>query len=82
MTQTVSFLLDRTVKVTEIKRKTSAKLFEDVEVGDVLRFSVTLQKTGGYQSDVTVENMTKGHSRYDRMSVIAKSLDVFRFEEV
>lgn len=52
--------------VTEIKRKTRAKVFEDWRVGDRIRFSTQMKAVGGasgggiYASMFTVTNLTQG----------------------
>ncbi|ALA07224.1 hypothetical protein SECTIM467_100 [Brevibacillus phage SecTim467] len=53
-------------EVIGIKKKTRARFFEDVEVGDKVQFSMTMRHAGRasgggvYASDVKAMNLTKG----------------------
>jgi hypothetical protein len=73
-------------EVTGLKAKTRAKFFEHVEVGDRLRFSMTMRHAGRasgggvYASDVKADNLTKGtsvlKSQSEAANLIARTFEL------
>lgn len=67
-------------KVIEVKAKTRAKMFEAVEVGDVLLFAMTIAHAGHasgggvYPSVVHVFNVTKGQDTTKTQSELVNIL--------
>jgi hypothetical protein len=65
--------------VTEVKKKTKARFFQDVKVGDVLKFSVTLSyKTGNrgiYATMIDVERQSDGAVGYFTQTELVNLLD-------
>jgi hypothetical protein len=74
-------LFSKPQKVTEIHRKTRAKMFSDVEVGDVLQFSMRLGNMtgasggGSYATVIHIENLTQGIATSKGQSELANLLN-------
>lgn len=68
------------------KRKTTAKFWKDIDVGDKISFSFTVSGhgTGRHMNAVymTVENLTKSDEIYDTLNRLVRNMDGFEFEEV
>ncbi|MGG1263755.1 hypothetical protein [Brevibacillus laterosporus] len=68
------------LEIVEIKNKTKAKFFKDVEVGDKLCFSVDMEHSGSasgggvYATYVKVENLSKGTYAYKSQSEMVNIL--------
>lgn len=82
-------LVSRPQRVSEIKAKTKAKMFQDIEVGDVITFELTLKNTTGasnggiYATNVLVKNVTKKQSVWKTQNEISNIIErCFTFEEV
>lgn len=65
--------------VTEVKAKTKARLFKDVEVGDVLVFRIPLAATGRgrgcYAATVEVENIRSDQHDYYTLNELSPLLN-------
>jgi hypothetical protein len=78
---TVIPLISQQYKVTAIKAKTKAHVFEHVEVGDILEFQMFMShsgrgRSGTYASDVLTINVTKnGMQTYKTQSQLSNILD-------
>lgn len=74
-------------RVMNILKKTNAKMFKDIEAGDILQFSVPLgyagTGTGGtYAVDIKVENLSKpGSVTYKTFNQLPTVLGSFNLEE-
>ena len=70
------------LRVTKIKKRTQAKVFKDLKVGDEILLSSTLDNYAGYQKMLKVKNLTTGEEDYKYFTVISSTLDKFEFEEI
>lgn len=78
-------LSSKILTVEKINRKTKAKMFEDLKVGDKIQFEVELKRAGGnrgtyatYIKATNLENNEITHSSFNQMPRI---LDAFGFKE-
>lgn len=75
-------------EVFNIIKKTNAKIFKDIEVGDILQFSVPLEYAGTgsggtYAVDIRVENISKpGNIAYKTFNQLPSLLRHFELEEI
>lgn len=80
--------LTQKILITGIKRKSKAKLFSNVETGDILLLSLELRETGNnrgvaYVPDITIRNLDKHEETFKSLNMTAKLLyDTFKFEEI
>lgn len=68
--------------VLDIKRKTKAKMFRDVKVGDILQLSVPIEYVGSnrgrsYAVDIKVKNLNSGQVAYKTFNQITSLLNCF-----
>lgn len=67
-------------------RKTTAKFWKDVEVGDILVCSQDVKGQGSgrglYAVDIAISNVTKGTAPYNTMNQVTRNMDGYEFEEV
>ena len=73
--------------IEDIVKPTKAQLFKDLEVGDVLRFSLTIQRQGGgrrglHATPVQVTEVRSEASRLVTMNNLWKLLDNYRLRPV
>lgn len=78
------YLTSDILTITKINRKTKAKMFENLKVGDKIRFSVPLKyagrNRGTYATYIEIMNMKtyeKTHSSFNQLPII---LDAFELE--
>lgn len=79
-------LRSRRLVITDIRKKTTARLFTDLKVGDNFRFTVQLKNTTGassglYALSVRVSNLTTGDSKVFSQNEVLKYLDCFGYQE-
>jgi hypothetical protein len=72
-------------RVTGVFKKTRARLFSDVKIGDCIRITFPLRyagqaSRGSYATRVTVENVTQGTSLRLYISAVVDHLACFGFE--
>lgn len=72
--------------VAEVKKRTQAKLFKNLKVGDVIEFSVPLKRAGcsdgrTYASYVVIENLKSSERISKSFNQIARCLECFKFVE-
>lgn len=72
--------------VTEVKKRTQAKLFKHLGIGDIVIFSVPLKRAGcndgrTYASYVAIENLNNGEKITKSFNQIARCLECFEFRE-
>jgi hypothetical protein len=79
-------LASETLVVTKINRRTKAKMFEHLKVGDLIEFSVPIKKAGRnrgtYATYIKATNIKTGetiHSSFNQMPTI---LNAFEFEPI
>lgn len=78
-------LTSATYRVTAIVKKTKANLFQDIRVGDLIRFESTLKyagraSRGAYASYVSVVNVTQGTSATLYVSEVSARVSCFEIE--
>lgn len=74
-------------EVVEIKKKTKAKLFGDIKVGDLLQFETRIKHVGGasngiYATYIKTTNLTQKTSGSKSQTETVKYLDYFELIEV
>jgi hypothetical protein len=69
--------------ITKINRKTKAKMFENLKVGDKIQFSVPLKyaghNRGTYATYIEVMNMETGETTHSSFNQLPKILEAFEF---
>jgi len=75
--------------VKNIKKKTKAKLFKDLEVGDLIKLSIPVKAPGvslsndcTYASYITVKNLKNDNTTNKSFNEIVKFLRCFEFEKI
>lgn len=73
--------------VSEIIRKTTAKLFKDLVVGDKIKLSVILKPAGTnrgqtYSTYIKVENLNNGEKVFNSFNQLPKLIDCFKFKKL
>ena len=76
-----------TLRVKKLLKKTSAKIFKDLKVGDTVEFTVKLQRAGSsrgrtYSTYIQFKNLNNDETSFNSFNQIANILDKFEFEEV
>ncbi|WP_206459343.1 hypothetical protein [Anaerovorax sp. IOR16] len=74
-----------TLKVIKINRKTKAKMFKNLKVGDTVQFSVPIKKvgrgrSGTYATYIKALNIKTGEETESSFNQIPIILDAFEFE--
>ncbi len=70
------------LRVTKIKKKTQARVFKDLKIGDEILLSSTLDNYAGYQKMLKVKNLVTGEEDFKYFTIISNILDKFEFEEI
>ena len=84
----LEIVLKSNVLIVEgIKRKTSAKMFKDIEVGDKLRLSVDVDYAGSnrgstYATYIKCANLSKNDVAYKTFNEMPRFLNMFKLKEV
>lgn len=78
-------LKSNTLIVEEIKRKTSAKMFKDIEVGDKLSLSVDVDYAGSnrgmtYATYIKCVNLSKNDVAYKSFNEMPRFLNMFELK--
>lgn len=73
--------------ISEVVRKTTAKLFRDLKVGDRISLSVTLKPAGSnrgqtYSTYIKAENLSNNEKALNSFNQLPKLMDCFKFEKV
>lgn len=78
-------LESKVVIITKINRKTKAKMFENLNIGDKIKFSVPLKRAGRnrgtYATYIKVENINTGETTNSSFNQLPIILDAFEFSE-
>lgn len=74
--------LESCFKVIKIKKKTSANLFKDTKVGDVLEVILDFDKVDKYRPVVYVRNKTTGQEDFKYLTIMKRCLDCFELERI
>lgn len=74
-------------KVTEIKKKTKMKMFENIQVGDIVNFSVILDSVGSrrgrsYAVNICCMNERTEEYCFKTFNEVGRVIDLFSFEEI
>ena len=73
------------ITITNIKRKTKAKMFCNLEIGDRIHFSVPLKyagrNRGTYATYITITNLETGEQTQSSFNQLPKVLDAFEFTD-
>ena len=80
-------LKSNTLIVEEIVKKTSAKMFKDIEVGDKLSLSVSVEYAGSnrgntYATHIKCTNLSKNDVAYKYFNQMPRLLNMFELKEV
>jgi len=80
-------LKSNTLIVEEIKRKTSAKMFKDIEVGDRISLSVDVDYAGSnrgmtYATYIKCTSLSKKDVAYKSFNEMPRFLNMFKLKEV
>ena len=75
------------VRVTKKVKKTKAAMFSNIEVGDILELSISVDHVGGnrgrtYAPTIYVINAMTSESTTETFNTITKRLNCFELEEV
>lgn len=77
-------LESRILKVSKINKKTKAKMFENLKVGDQIQFSVPIKEAGRnkgtYATYIKATNLGTGETAYNSFNQLPTLLDIFEFE--
>lgn len=69
--------------ILDIKRKTKAKMFCDVKVGDILQLSVPVARVGiNYAIHIKIKNLNSGQVTYKTFNQITPLLNCFEIREI
>jgi len=70
--------------VTKINRKTKAKLFKDLNVGDKIEFSVLIKRAGSnrgtYATYIEIRNIDTDEYTFSSFNQLPSILDTFEFK--
>ena len=71
--------------VTNILKKTKAKMFANIKIGDILEISIPMKYAGrngkiGYASYLTIENKTSGEIAHKSFNQLPMLLENFEFD--
>ena len=79
-------LTSQVLEVAKINRKTKAKMFGNLNVGDVIEFSVPIKQAGSnrgtYATYITATNLKTGEKTSSSFNQIPKILEAFEFKQV
>ncbi len=75
------------VEVIEQIKPTKARMFENVEIGDVLEFSVPVHGVGvsrgrSYTVDIKIKNLRNNEVTFSTFNQVGRTLKLFKFKEV
>lgn len=72
-------------KVKGINYKTTAKMFKNLKVGDLVKFSCKVEAVGGnrgtYATNIRIENMTTEEVAFKTFNEVGRIMDYFEWEE-
>jgi len=76
------FKLKLKLRLVEIKKKTKAKVFKDLKVGDEVLLTASLDNMAGYSKKLKVTNLQTGESDNKYFTDISKIFELLEFEEI
>ena len=75
----------KTLRISKILKKSSAKMFADLKVGDTVKFSVDLKKSGRnggpYATYIKAEHLESGNTNHSSFNQMSSIISRFEFEE-
>ena len=78
------FMKSEILTVYKINKKTQAKMFRDLKIGDQILLSVPVKRAGRnrgtYSTDIKIENLNTGECTYKTFNTICSILNNFEFE--
>lgn len=76
----------KTLRISKILKKSSAKMFSDLKVGDTVKFSVDLKRAGcskgTYATYIKAEHLESGNTNHSSFNQMSSIISRFEFEEV
>ena len=76
----------KTLRISKILKKSSAKMFADLKVGDTVKFSVNLERAGcnrgTYATYIKAEHLESGNTNHSSFNQMPSIVSRFEFEEV
>ena len=76
----------KTLRISKILKKSSAKMFADLKVGDTVKFSVDLKRVGRnggtYATYIKAEHLESGNTNHSSFNQMSSIISRFEFEEV
>ena len=72
----------KTLRVSKTLKKSSAKMFSDLKVGDTVKFSVDLKRAGSYTTYIKAEHLESGNTNHSSFNQMSSIISRFEFEEV
>ena len=84
----------KTLRVSKTLKKSSAKMFSDLKVGDTVKFSVDLKRAGSvdlkragigrgtYATYIKAEHLESGNTNHSSFNQMSSIISRFEFEEV
>ena len=76
----------KTLRVSKILKKSSAKMFSDLKVGDTIKFSVNLERAGcnggTYATYIKAEHLESGNTNHSSFNQMSSVVSRFDFKEV
>lgn len=74
------------LKVDKILKKSSAKMFSDLKVGDTVKFSVELKRVGcnkgTYATYIKAEHIESGNTNHSSFNQMSSVVSRFEFKEL
>lgn len=78
-------LESKILRIDKILKKSSAKMFADLKVGDTVKFSVDLKRAGrnggSYATYIKAEHLESGNTNYSSFNQMSSIISRFEFEE-
>ena len=78
-------LESKILKINKILKKSSAKMFADLKVGDTVKFSVDLKRAGrnggSHATYIKAEHLESGNTNYSSFNQMPSIISRFEFEE-
>ena len=76
------FKLKLKLRLVNIKKKTKAKVFKDLKVGDEVLLTASLNNLAGHSKKLKVTNLQTGESDNKYFTDFSKIFELLEFEEV
>lgn len=73
-------VLTAKIKITEIKKKTKAVLFKDIQVGDELTLNYNISGCYGYAPTISINHAGKWHD--NNVTQLSNNISNFEYEQI